>query len=781
MTSVLLGLLLHMASSSTQDAKWAWRISDFNCPLVDDRPYIPIGVRIEGSAEAIERAKTAGLKDVLVELPADGSGWDRALASLKAADLRFLIAINSAGPNAQGYAIEPEGYRITGIKTDQSLDLSMPSATSAMLILALQRDASVQWSKKVPVVGGRLKQEIKVESELEHVLLMYPEVRELRMPDYWEALDAHRDVLLASLKNHKLGPNFRGIVNPMGTLMQFPGSDIQFVPSSPLFRLEMETFLRQKYTSVLTAARAWAIQAPDLSSFAEMARLVPLWSSNRGISAFWDTDSERQLNCDSRSSTAWQDIRSAISAAANRRYQKLVSAIRQVVDVPVIQEWNGWAGPYESAALGLNGIGVRLVGNNATTMLDSGSRAASAALRWTTPCWLLASDVRFTATDDIENTLADVLHESAAFGARGWFVRPTNDALWAAVAKLSSQPGLDPLIADTKPSAIFYPESAHNPAFPVSLSSRRWWLPSPASGSRVDLGDLYGAYRYKEGEGTTLAIWSQGEPRRAKLRSANPKLLEILTYDGFDPKAKIGKNSIELTIPRTPILIRGSDEIPIPEDALQETVSQFDQIFKAYEKKLPNITEARYYYNESVSGFERNPAASYLALRQLLVQLGKQVSTTLWIEAELTKNTNFSGPMVSPGTSGGSVMALRTRVASPPEGYYASYTANPRVDGAYEIWIAVGASEADRANLMVRIGDQALKLVGEPISTYGIGFGWIKLGEVSLVKGPIDVKVLLNSETGGEAGVDAIVLSPKPFRPSGVRQPDAMEFTKPGG
>lgn len=772
--------MLPNAVPGRQDAKWTWQVTESNCLAIDGKPYMPVGVRIQGSPEAVSRISKAGIHDAMVELPANGNGWSETLKALEDAGIRYFIAIDSAGPSAMGYAIEPEGYRIPNLTTSQKIDLALPGVSEALLVLALQRDASIQWSSREAVSQGKLTKQITLDSDLEHVLLIYPHVSDLKMPDYWEALDAHRDLLLSSLKSHKLGPGFRGLINPMGSLVRFPKDDAQFVPSSPLFQMELEAYLRQKYNSVQTALRAWAMQAPDLETFREMSKLVPLWAANRGVSVLWDTSGDRQFPCESRASAAWQDIRATIVAASNRRYQKLIAAIRQVIDVPIVQEWNGWAGPYENSSLGLNGIGARLIGNNTSTMLDSGSRAASTALRWQKPCWLMVSDVRYSSSDDVENTLTDVVRESAGFGARAWFIHADSEAALSAAAKLAAAPLLDPMLSEMRPSAIFYPESAHNPAFSVDLSGRRWWLPTPAAGSRIDLGRQYGAYRYKDGDSTVLALWAIGEPIRTKLRASDPKTLQVLTYDGYDPKARLSKKTLELTVPRTPILIRGTEEIPIPEDALAETVSEFDQFFKEYEKRLPSIAEEKYYYKDNLAAFDRNPGASFLALRSQFQRLNRLVSPTLWFEAELSKDTNFSGALVSPGASNGSALLLKSRIASPPEGYFATYKFSPRVEGSHELWIAAAISEDQAKSLLVRVGDQAFRLPAEVLSPYGIGYAWYRLGEVSLVKGQTELKVLVNSDQGGDLGIDAIVISPKPFHPDGVRQPDAIEYVHAG-
>jgi len=758
-----------------------WAINDFNCYVVDGKPYLPVGARIEGTPSVIEQTAAAGIQDLIVELPADGTGWSEAIATLQKTQQRYLIAISSAAPGSIGYAVEPEGYRIDGLTTKQELSLAMPGADHALLVMALKRDSSVQSTRRLPIVENRLKALIDPPTDLEHVALLYPHLQGVRVPDSWEGLDIHRDKLLATLKAQNFGPHFRGIVNPLGSVVQFLGLEAQFVPTSAMFRYELESAMRQKYNSLDTAVRAWAIKAPDFATFGDLSRLVPLWSASRGVPNFWDPVSSRIYSCDSKNSSAWQDIRSVVSGSAQRRYLKLVQSIRKVVDVPIIQEWTGWNGPYNGSGQGTSGIGAKLIGGSPQELLDGSCRPASSALRLNNPSWLIASEISFAPDESNPGTLSDFIRESSGFGMRGWFIRPSPKVPIESISMVAKAATLDPLLSEMKPSTVFYPEAAANPALPVSLSLRRWWLPSPVQGSRIDLGDLYGAYRYKDDQGTVIALWSIGEPRRTKLRSSDPKSLQVFVFDGFDPKLRLSKKHLELTVPQTPILVRSGDEIPIPEDALTQLTIQFENFFKIVERRLPSFAEERYYYSDNLASFERNPGASFLSLREQWVRLNRAFSTTLWLEPETWRTTNFSGSLVEPGASGGGVLALRTRLASPMEGYFASHRISPRAEGQYEIWLAGKIPATERDRMLIRVGDQSFSLRADSRSAYGPGYSWTKVGEISLVRIPVDLKILVTSDTGADLAIDAIVLSPGAFEPKGIRQPDAFPIAAPPG
>ena len=62
--------------------------------------------------------------------------------------------------------------------------------------------------------------------------------RRRRDDDLWDALDEHRDRILATLRAHPPGTGLRGILNPLGHLAEWSKTEPRFVPTSPYFRYE---------------------------------------------------------------------------------------------------------------------------------------------------------------------------------------------------------------------------------------------------------------------------------------------------------------------------------------------------------------------------------------------------------------------------------------------------------------------------------------------------------------------------------------------------------------
>src|SRR6185369_5392842 len=102
---------------------------------------------------------------------------------------------------------------------------------------------------------------------------------------------------------HAPGAGLRGIVNPLGRMLALARNDARFVPSSPYFRYEFRTYLEKKYRNIEVAQRAWSLSSNELKTFDEMARLVPLWAGNRGVSQLWDPTNDKMILCDQKRSS----------------------------------------------------------------------------------------------------------------------------------------------------------------------------------------------------------------------------------------------------------------------------------------------------------------------------------------------------------------------------------------------------------------------------------------------------------------------------------------------
>ncbi|HTQ09776.1 MAG TPA: hypothetical protein VMI31_06865, partial [Fimbriimonadaceae bacterium] len=189
MRAILFGILSALAIATPAQTGQAytakgtapqpWQINANHTLIWNGTPYLPVGLRIEGTPSEVARAKSAGFNDVIVDLPANGTGWDETIKALESSGMRYLIALSSLAPMAEGVAIDPAGYRISGITQAQKLSISLPGATGALVVILNERDSSISESKLYPVMNGNLSLDVKAYGEFQQVVLIYPRMRSL--------------------------------------------------------------------------------------------------------------------------------------------------------------------------------------------------------------------------------------------------------------------------------------------------------------------------------------------------------------------------------------------------------------------------------------------------------------------------------------------------------------------------------------------------------------------------------------------------------------------------
>lgn len=761
-----------------------WRISSGLALIWDGKPYLPVGLHIDGTTAEVERAKAGGISDVIVDLPDSGIGWAPVLKALNDAKMRFILSINSAAPLAYGIAVEPRGYRITGITEKRRITATFPGAKSVFAILLTSRDMSIESSVRVQTPNGKFDYAVEPGSDIDHVLVLYPEGPSLQQPDLWDAMDAHRDALLAAIKANNLGPGLRGVLNPGGVTVNLAGQHDRFVPTSAMFRFEFQAYLETRYRNIDTLGRSWSMSSSDIDSFEVAARMVPLWSGKGGISAIWDPETDKTYPVDLRHSSIWADIDLVVDSAFARRYSRLVTAIRSSVDVPVIQDWMGWSPPYEPGAVGVDGVGTTTLGSAPSEVLATASRAASSVLRWDHPGWFVATRIDVSDSANGASQLSNVFDDLSSLGVRGWFARTSDPATAKALSDEATKRAADAAIAQTTPNPLFFPENALNPATPQSLPGGHWWLPTPGDGNRVDLGADFNAYRFRDGRGTNFVMWTTAAAKRVKLFMTSTKGVHFQTLDGADPQPKPFKGGVEVLVGQYPLVISGTEEIPVPKPTYDTLLSQIAQLLDAAGRSHKDVTEEQYFTAGAVEGFSRNPGGSYTSLRTICNKLTLKLARYSWIEAESSRNTTFSEVRQIEGLSGGAALALETDLRMNSVPYFAEYQADLAREQDYEVWIAAKIPRDKTKDVRVVFGGQALGIDGPPVAQYGAGFGWYRLGITQGV-GLTKFKLMVDAQQGISIAVDAIVLYPGSFQPNGVRLPNAMIFVdkplKPAG
>ena len=744
--------------------------------------YHPIGATIGASPAEVAAAITGGMRDVVLNLPLDSSDWNIPIAELEKAKVRYMIRLEGGSPPTRGILVDPAGYRVSGVTDSQKFVFPLADADSAVVLAADKVDGTVtQWDRVLPKDGVVAVDIKSATASAERVVLVFPDGDSYAQLDAWENFDRYRDRLLRKLKATKFGEGFRGLINPVGGTTQLPKDEPSVVPSSDFYRIEMARFLDHKYRSLDTALRAWGIpasfniSAPDASAagqfkslltFADVARLVPLWRGQRGVSRFYDPVSNRMIEANNRQSAAWADIAEVIRRASITRFTRLSQSIRTAVDVPVLQEWSGWSPVTESPDIHLTGMAVTAEGAGFSDLVERGARAASTALRWEQPGLLVASDIRLKG--DQWSQAGAVADDLESMGMRGVFFRADSPAAFAAIKaqqeRLSAAgPNLE------LPRALFFPENASEPAQAQRLPGGFWWLPSPAQGNRIDIGSHFFAYRTQTKGRNQLFMWTD-VPGRVKLFVTKPDLITIRNIDGSDPAPKKVKGGLEMTMGQLPSVFESIDELPIPEPALQETMGLFKALNDRNKTLKRDITEELLAFQTASQGMDRNPSGSYVLLRQVLRNASLKIGDTSWIEAESSKNNSFSEYANLGGCSGGAALTLSPRLAN-ATGFFAEYSVSVRYYGIQNVWIAARIPANKRGLVTLTVGGQTLTLPEQPTAFYGQGFAWYKLGTTRLSGNLATARIDVTNALFADMAFDAIVFTPENFSPRGLTLP----------
>jgi len=751
------------ASAQEPPVPKPWSLSPSGALAWGSSLYTPVGARIPGTPDAIRSAHAAGVQSVLIELPATGEGWGEALTALRETGQTFAIAIVSAAPAAEVCLVEPDAFRMELISTGQSVSFPVSEGRDALIVVAAKNGGRRTEVRRVPVAGGRVTFAPRADLTLPHVMLAYPVVKSLAMPDLFDGLDVHRDTLLRTLSRHDLGPNYRGMVNPMGVL---PGQSTPrtAVPVSPLFRTEFAAFLRTKYGSAQTVARAWSLSANTFQRIDEMSGLIPLWANGKGVDAAWDPATDQIYAVDTGRSALWADIREMMTIAAVRRMGRLSDAVRQATGgAPVILEFDGLEG-IAGRELALNdGIGLRGKLDGVSSLGRLFGAATGAAYRRQNKAWLVATDVTFAPEAD-PNGLLDRL---VTLGVRGIFIRPNERVNLESIALMQ----MDSEGVKSAPRFLPFPLEAQDPAEAGELPGMTWWLPAPVAGKRLRLGPQYQGYTLEDNGQFRTVLWSVGEPKLVRLVANNPEALKVVTPDGTLVETKVVRRGIEFMLPIFPVVVEGATEPVAPAQSFEAASSAASLMLQNFAELADPDGRERVMLLQNVEAFDRSPGLATQEMWSLLDRLMKRGAPYIWLSATQVQGLRMGGVVERNGAANSQVLRFAGRMGDAQTPGEADYTIAPRIAGSHEIWIALSGPSDVKSSLEVQFGENIIKAEEGPMSFYGSSFGWYRLGTINLVPGEHKITVRVKPSLGQEVLLDAVVLSPLPFRPDGPRPP----------
>lgn len=755
----------------------SWGVSTNGHLVYDGKPWIPIGLRIPASESALEAAKSAGINRVLIDIPEAGA--KSAVAHAETLGMEYGLALNFLPPPSSGFLIQPEAYRYGPFTGKARLSTSIPGCTQALVALASTRDSSLlageRGSKLVTLEGGKLDLEVDATGDGDIIALVFPLVTSQRIPDLWAGFDLHRDQLLSQFKSLEKSTGLRFLLDPLGNVPSFPEADLRYVPTDPRFRRDLEIHLQTKYGSPVRAIQAWEVIASDQQSYAELARLVPLWSSTRGIGVLFDPVSKKPYRADRRRSLAWQDIQAVIQTTLRRRYQALNAQLSRMAKVPVIQTWGGWNGPYSSAGSGLAGVGVRVEAAGFSELLSAAGRAvANSATAGTPPLVWCTDFVLPSGVDGLDRSYKPAIEDTAALGIRGWFFRAPNSTSMDWVRLLAASLSVNQMVNQPKPQLLPFPESAAWPASSMRLSSNTWSVPGSSSGRRLNYGGTIEGYS-SESDGTShYVLWSKFDNLKLKFLFSNPKNVMITSIDGLPVKSTVRKDSIELTLGPSPIIIRNAPGLPVPEQAMTWLQTEFTAILSMLPPQARDMMDEVISIQDGLKNWKKGPSEQFERVRSQLDRLSMAVSSYTWIEAEFAQRHNWSEVRTFNGASNREALSLNARIAPSSGRFDSTYTIFPRFDGSQNVWIS--ARGDGLTQLQISCNGVTMSATDAGIQPYGEGYRWYKVGSLNLPRRQVQMTLSVPFPFTGSLDVDAIMIAPQEVSPTGPMPPPMVRI-----
>jgi hypothetical protein len=828
-----------------EGAEHRWYINGAHTLVWDDKPFVPVGglfqakswsasatdADYESDVAALKVLQEHGVTDIYVQ-PAQGGittvkreNIQRLVDYLDANGFTYGVSLND-GPREPliGYVVRPGAFRQVVPAGGGDLKFTVPDAVSGVYFTVGTRGGDVREEGEAKVESDSLRVPTKADAEpsvndlaRQTVALLIPErvytpgnrasANEIGISNLWEGFDSYRDNVITTFSGVRFGKGFRFLCDPLPANMALTESFARFIPSSEAFRTEWAAYLGKKYRSLPNVITSWGITEPRITSFDDVAKLLPLWSGEKGISSFYNTGNKERLSAATTRSAFWSDL-SAFKAESVRDYMNslAVTLKRTVADVPVVYRngnGEGWNELFASLppTHGFDGLGIVAYGRGSGLGTRSAAYTLAQASESPKTVWLpvlgTASGTDATGKDgggyDGKVSLTgsfDWLRES---GAKGFFVSGVRITTpFPNAVDLSSVPDqldwlrdyatvldstgmrtrLESVGASQAPSAVFYPRRELTDLSPTTLSvGGGWWLPTSRAGQFYYFGATGRAYGMEEpGAGMVYYLWNPKETRRVSINVPKTALSDKSASRvawSTNAQGEIKKQTLYLTIGPEPVRLLNYPIIPVPQEAYPEARLEAEGLLKAAKaakeqeagKLSMNLNSIRYQ--------KENPYPGLQETLSFLEQLKFQQRRYYWQDAELPDEAHsFDETSVKPGASGGRVLRVDARPDSAPA--MARYNINFADDTPREVWVAMSPDS------LISLRLDGRPLVNDATIPQKIGnlfadgaLVWTRFGSATIPRGPHVLEV----RADGPALVDAILLTRDPFTPDGANPP----------
>ena len=800
----------------------AWSINDAHTLIWDSEPYIPVGTALvsqylepgagdeayQADIKSLDALKAKGIVDVIVKrdgpiTASDPAALGRIIDYLDSNGFSYGIELDD-GPNAPlaGYVISPNRYRLEGPSDKTVVTCEWPDVDSAIYVIVNKFDGAIKANGGAIVRDGKTSVYLPSGLKSGEVLIVYPHktLTDDAAADLWTGYGEYRDRVLAFFKGIKLGRGMRFFVEPFTSKMDFTGEMVGFLPDSNGFRLGFEAYLIRKYKHEGGLNAAWGLNE-NLDSIERAARLVPLWTSGRGVPYAYDKASAQLLSVNPAISLRmWQDIVDYRDGSAQDYMNSIADVLhKQVANVPVIFAGAGYhrvyANPFGMG--GFDGLAARVCGTGEAPADRVAGPLYSLAEESAKSTWFIVAGTQASTPPSPpltkggqggypgetgqggylgEAAMTGTLDSFREVGCKGFFVDNVlanpDEAAWLASFKAK----IARTWTDYKPEVVYYPIDPPTGAYSRRIAPGVWWLPSLRKGETSFIGDGLCAYAIL-GEGKAY-IWSGAGKRRVTLSSGGGRNLNV----DYPPGVKLAPKKdgvFTLNLDETPTVLRGLIFNQVfPRETSQAEINRLTQLVPAADKAGVDVKKARGSLESAKNVFARGQAyISYGIARDGVMGLMSAMGPDAWIEGEKSSASNFGSVVSAPGASGALAMVLDTTEDPPLAPYAATYSFQTAANASYELWLAA-SPPLESSAASYRIDDGAwtpVSAIDDKVEPYAPGLAWYKVGTVNLMPGSHTLTLRIDAKRAQDSryyfAIDAIVLSPRGFKPNGITKP----------
>lgn len=830
--------------------KHRWRVQNNHVLLWDDQPFVPMGGLFQAKSwganatdadlaediDALKKISAAGVLDVYFQPPAPG-GITRAnpvylqklIDAAEGEGMTYGISL-ADGPRSAllAYHILPTRYRQQVPAEGGLTRFGISNMTSAYFAASLidprggsSGDLSAEGEADSVQEGARVN---LAPAPSPQAVIVYPErlfTADVNpLPNVWEGADEYRDRLLTLFRKVKLGKGFRFFTDLLPPEMDLTGEAAQLFPTSKDFATEWSAWLQRRYKAPEELARAWKLKDVEIS-YADAARLVPLFYKEKGFHALYDHRTGKRVPAD-LAPTFWNDLDDFKVDSYRAAINDLSLALKRgVADVPIVWRSRGYqkllayavdARRPELRRFEFDGVGIDAYGKGQDAARYGGADVFTQVADCPRSLWmpvLSAQEARIPESTSpgfsSQQGLSLLLDGLRGVGAKGFYLDgarvvdparkpydlsaiPTQLGWLPEYAKLLSSINIATVPAPTK-NAMFYPRQLAT-LMPTPLTGGAWLLPTDSRSAEqfkvYNFGKAGRCYSMDDGDGVVFYLYNPSGPRQITLRV--PKT-PVKRPEPFWTPAERGlrkKDTIALTIGPEPLrLDRFGPGLPIPEEAFAELNDEARLLLEmGKSRKLADMTVLDANYQRLKANYRpENPdlaLGTLQGLQQLTEKLRDQLQPYAWIEAEgvfaddglaiYPAQYTFDQVATRPGASGGRVLLVGDRKGT-GQSATASYEVRTGLDGVFRLWVAASPT----ASFSLRLdglpwGDQnrTPRAVGK---TYGApALIWMDAGQMLLTKGTHKLEI----RAEGPMSLDAFLLTPGDFVPNGAIRPPVL-------